>query len=528
MRNNTKVYGHCAAGCNWRVAHYDDMLSLATVFPVAEGEKALLEFGKRYKIEWEGKPANLPFRVSIIGWKNDGGELNIHEQPLSSDIDIMQFIFNNVTYDPYTPVVIRPVFFEKQSETSYMFRFDVNGTPLLSTGSYLSVPLSSFDAFYVCVEAETDPNESYTPQLKVYVYNDNGELQGKEGDTFVPAISNAGVLTWHKDDGNINPTPYYFNREIAEGLGWSRFRGETGNLINDNRWYRTSGEKVFVRVRGKNAAGQELIHNTAFTSTAFNGFITIKFIGYQIKQTGGAKISFNRWSDNVQYGYSTTYFTCWTDKTVAEITSVSFVGNDEYILYRNGAADGANGADGDVGATFTPAFNEYGVLTWQNDKGLTNPPDFDFKPVFSEIVENSVERQQTPTDKAASLKAGYEYKVYGTDKLYLHITAQDAGETYTAAVAVDITDGARFVLDTVEVWDEANVVFKYAVDGRQKEAVCSFDNAEQLCSVAQIYAEAPTGSTVYEPKQELHLTDTVTGKPYRVSIANGALVVEER
>lgn len=35
--------------------------------------------------------------------------------------------------------------------------------------------------------------------------------------------------------------------------------------------------------------------------------------------------------------------------------------------------DGVDGKDGEDGATFTPHMSEYGVLSWTNDKGLTNP-----------------------------------------------------------------------------------------------------------------------------------------------------------
>lgn len=41
--------------------------------------------------------------------------------------------------------------------------------------------------------------------------------------------------------------------------------------------------------------------------------------------------------------------------------------------------DGVNGKDGESGATFIPTVSEEGVISWENDKGLPNPPSVNIK-----------------------------------------------------------------------------------------------------------------------------------------------------
>ena len=48
-------------------------------------------------------------------------------------------------------------------------------------------------------------------------------------------------------------------------------------------------------------------------------------------------------------------------------------------LANSGGGGGSSGADGEDGATFTPSVSSEGVLSWTNDKGLTNPDPVNIK-----------------------------------------------------------------------------------------------------------------------------------------------------
>lgn len=68
-----------------------------------------------------------------------------------------------------------------------------------------------------------------------------------------------------------------------------------------------------------------------------------------------------------------------TDFDVSPTFNSSF-GN---FVYGAPGKDGAPGADG---TTFTPAVSDAGVLSWSNDGGKQNPPDFDLAEAAEEAA----------------------------------------------------------------------------------------------------------------------------------------------
>jgi hypothetical protein len=63
---------------------------------------------------------------------------------------------------------------------------------------------------------------------------------------------------------------------------------------------------------------------------------------------------------------------------------------------------GDTGPTGDNGATFTPSVSEDGVLSWTNDKGLTNPPSVDIA-AFGSSASGVHVGSEEPTDPEVNI-----------------------------------------------------------------------------------------------------------------------------
>lgn len=234
MSNRTKIYGHCAAGCLYRVPSYNEMLSLATVFPISAGIEGqnfgnafYLEKGKRYRIVDKGAHTNRPYKLSIVGYKTeDPNGINLYD--LGWDVSPTVYFDENASYDRYTPDTIRWVFFNEVS-SGHNFRIDLNGVKGIFTGERNAFyDYEDFDALYLQISlnpATAESGATLTDVLECYIYNDNATMtgkdgtdgkdgkNGKDGTTFTPNIAN-DVLSWNNADGKTNPPSYDIGKKI--------------------------------------------------------------------------------------------------------------------------------------------------------------------------------------------------------------------------------------------------------------------------------------------------------------------------
>jgi hypothetical protein len=87
--------------------------------------------------------------------------------------------------------------------------------------------------------------------------------------------------------------------------------------------------------------------------------------------------------------------------------------------------DGKDGTDGENGATFTPAVDDKGNLTWTNDKGLSNP--------------TAVNIKGEQGDEGFSPLIGVTSY---DDRHVVVITGKDTSNTFTVLNGTDGQDGA--------------------------------------------------------------------------------------
>ena len=81
------------------------------------------------------------------------------------------------------------------------------------------------------------------------------------------------------------------------------------------------------------------------------------------------------WTDPVD-------FSCSTDEVRYKQTQQTLSAKLDAIeeaIENAGSGSGTAGADGEDGATFTPAVSADGIITWTNDKGLANPAPVNIK-----------------------------------------------------------------------------------------------------------------------------------------------------
>lgn len=187
---------------------------------------------------------------------------------------------------------------------------------------------------------------------------------GNNGVTFIPSVSEDGIISWTNNGGLPNPTPVDIMgpQGIQGQIGPQGDRGETGYyytpLVDDNgnlSWTNNGG----------------LVNPSTMNIKGPQGEQGIQGIQGPQGETG------TQGPQGLQ-GDPGYYFTpsvsdtgdlSWTNNgNLENPTTVNIKGPQG-----NPGQNGTNGTDGENGATFTPSVNSNGDLSWTNDKGLSNP-----------------------------------------------------------------------------------------------------------------------------------------------------------
>lgn len=80
--------------------------------------------------------------------------------------------------------------------------------------------------------------------------------------------------------------------------------------------------------------------------------------------------------------------------------------NDTKIVDVFHGQDGTDGTDGTDGATFTPAVDEDGNLSWSNNQGLDNPPTVNIKGLKGDPYELTADDIQRIVEEISSSIVG--------------------------------------------------------------------------------------------------------------------------
>lgn len=169
----------------------------------------------------------------------------------------------------------------------------------------------------------TDDTTSVFYSVSVHGATGAKGATGETGATFTPSVASDGTLSWTNDKGKTNPSSV-------------NIKGPTG------------------------ATGNGIKSST---------------VQYQVSASGTTTPT-GTWNTSVPATTAGQYL--WT-KVVLTFTNNST--STFYAVAAHGAtgAKGDKGATGDSGATFTPSVSSDGVLSWTNNKGLSNPASVNIK-----------------------------------------------------------------------------------------------------------------------------------------------------
>ncbi len=192
--------------------------------------------------------------------------------------------------------------------------------------------------------------------------NKRGEFNGA---TFTPSINDAGVLSWSNDGGLENPAKFYLYLAIVENAGWSRIYNGTDNLIGDNRWYKIKeyDGALTIGVYAITTEGIKKSYSITLDTWTVGLEVIFRLKECIVDENNNILVKIDSWAMwEAQYseqGYKTQEFTISADEPLGKIDGVYFI---HPLLYRNGAADGKDGADGT-----TVDLSEYLAKTTFND-----------------------------------------------------------------------------------------------------------------------------------------------------------------
>lgn len=308
--------------------------------------------------------------------------------------------------------------------------YDNNGELLTSPRFTVVVDETVYDEDRVETESANEINvlDSLIVEANALLEaNKRGEFNGA---TYTPSINDVGVLGWSNDKGLDNPSSYNLYWHIINNAGWGRQLDGTPNLIgvvNDNRWYKIEEyvNNLEIMVVAITSEGKEKVY--VITPNRDSGWIAGNRIAFRFRECTinndkDIIVKIDVYQDvGFIYGYRTQELTISTDNALEKIDGVYFVSQ---MLWRNGAADGKKGAQGEQGiagadgVTFIPNINSEGVLSWSNDGGLENPQSYKIqvdlseyltKLIFEEYIKGALTMPSPIVDQLAVLgKADFE------------------------------------------------------------------------------------------------------------------------
>lgn len=329
----------------------------------------------------------------VISWENDGGLNNPTPVNVKGDKGEKGDAF---TYSDFTPAQLAALKGEKGDAFTYGdftsaqlaalkgekgedgSNFTVSG--LYSTLAALKAAHptgSKGDAYAV---GTSNDNTIYLWSVDRLAWENVGKLQGAKGDTgtvYVPSVNSEGVLSWTNDGGLANPSSISIRGPRgADGTPGSK--GEDG----------APGTAATVRigtVTTVDSSENAGVTNSGSSSAAVFNFSIPK----------GAKGDQGEKGDPGEKG--------------------------------SNGSPGEKGEPGEDGATFTPSVNATGVLSWTNNKGLTNPASVNLK---------GADGDQGPEGKAATV-------VVGTVQSGTEVSVTNSGTSTNAVLNFTLPKGDK-------------------------------------------------------------------------------------
>lgn len=213
-------------------------------------------------------------------------------------------------------------------------------------------------------------------EIIINVKTKNGE-KGETGATFTPVPNEQGVLSWTNDKGLPNPTSVNIKGE----------KGETGSpyLIYIEPFGSTSIPNLNDTFHcTKNNFSREPIIDDVFLLLWVSSLgdypaylVMSKVTGFEDNMALCTILNFYQvGAENGADGVSITDILSGKPTVQDEytITPIEIKKSDNTSLTMN-----VKTKNGSNGATFTPALNEQGILSWTNDKNLPNPESISVK-----------------------------------------------------------------------------------------------------------------------------------------------------
>ena len=197
-----------------------------------------------------------------------------------------------------------------------------------------------------------------------FIPGSNTGSGGGSGVTFIPFVSEDGIISWTNNGGLPNPAPVdIMGPQGMQGqIGPQGDRGETG-------YYYTPLVDGNGNLSWTNNGG--LVNPSTMNIKGPQGAQGIQGIQGPQGETGAQGPQGLQGDPGYYFtpSVSDTGDLSWTNNgNLENPTTVNIKGPQG-----NPGQNGTNGTDGKNGATFTPSVNSNGDLSWTNDKGLSNP-----------------------------------------------------------------------------------------------------------------------------------------------------------
>ena len=200
---------------------------------------------------------------------------------------------------------------------------------------------------------------------------DAGTARGANGATFVPAVSESGVLSWTNNGNLENPSPV-----TIKGADGTNGVSVTNAAIN------ASGHLIITLSNGNTVdaglvssggsgggTGADGVGIQSIAKTSTSGLVDT----YTITLTNGGTYTFT--VTNGANGTDGTTFTPAVDSA----GNLSWTNDGGKANPQTVNIKGAAGSPGAQGVTFTPSVDSAGNLSWTNNGGLDNPATVNIK-----------------------------------------------------------------------------------------------------------------------------------------------------
>lgn len=232
---------------------------------------------------------------------------------------------------------------------------------------------------------EMDSSNQYLWCYDIITYTDGSIVEtakrviGAHGDTGETGVGISSV------------SQQYYQSTSAEALSGGSWSNTVPTWANGKYvWVRT----VVVYTNGSSVTADAICVTGAKGNTGDKGDkgdtgISVKAVSAKYAVSASNTTAPTSWSDTVptmtaSNRYLWTYeITTFTDGSTSETSKYVIGAYGDPFTYEDFTTeqladlhgeDGADGNDGASGATFTPSVSDDGIISWTNDKGLTNPP----------------------------------------------------------------------------------------------------------------------------------------------------------